>query len=191
MTKTFVDTEVLNAADLNNSFTEVEAAVNDNDTRISSISTPLLFASTELGSGTSVTATTSLEINSMAITIPEDGFITISGTAFINPVTLTAYRFRPLLNGLTVGASISFVAYKVPQNAADLFSFSYTITASITAGSHTLSQTIDTDASADYFYNRTYLTATFFPSSISSVSTSSNRPVIVEDYLNDAGEMIQ
>ena len=34
VTKTFVDTEVLNAADLNNSFTEVEAAVNDNDTRI-------------------------------------------------------------------------------------------------------------------------------------------------------------
>lgn len=64
VTKAFVDTEVLNAADLNGSFTEVEAAVNDNDARI-----------TASGDGSSLDAPDGAPVD--AVSVDNDGNVNI------------------------------------------------------------------------------------------------------------------
>lgn len=145
------------AADVNGNFTEHTTQINDN-----AASLPIMWANSDTGTGgTTITAAAAAETNSVAITAPSAGFVVISGYTFINPTTLTHYALRPYIDGATVEQ-----AQAITETSGDNFAISYTYTAPITAGAHTISQTVGPQTgTGTFFYNRNHLTVVFYPAS--------------------------
>jgi hypothetical protein len=113
--------------------------------------------------GTSVTGITSatpVQLNSLTFTAPSNGYIVISGMVFINSTTATVYYLTPRIDGTNVRT------FGILDGAAagELESMAYTMTAPITAGAHTISQTVRPESgTANFFYNANDLTVTFIP----------------------------
>ena len=110
VTKTFAAPEVLNDFDLNNSFDEVEAAVNDNDGSIGINTTAIADHETRISAGSIATVTlafsntlisTFSDVLSIAITAPAAGFVHVSATGVIQ------------LNGKTNTSSGDFASVRV------------------------------------------------------------------------------
>ncbi len=139
----------------------VDAATLDglDSTEISS----LVSASTDAGTdGTTVNAGPAAEINSVDINVPVDGVLVISGTTFLNNLGPAAiYRLRPFVDGSTVESHQAATEVQATTTPGDQVSLSYTVTVPITAGEHTVSQTVGQDGNATFFFNRNHLTVTF------------------------------
>jgi hypothetical protein len=123
----------------------------------------LVWASTDAGTpGTTITAGPAAEINSVDIDVPVDGVLVISGTSFLNNLGPAAiYRLRPFVDGSTVDSHQAAIEVQATGAAGDQVNVSYTVTVPITAGEHTVSQTIGQTADATFFFNRNHLTVTF------------------------------
>jgi hypothetical protein len=151
--------------------TAAEAALTTANAQIATLNSklPLLWASSDTGTlGVNVVAGGRTTVNSLSITAPSDGFLVISGHVFVNGGELLRDFSSNLLvdgAGYSGHASQGFMT-SVEGGAADLFSLSFTVTVPITAGAHTIDQDVGpVGGTANYFYNRNHLTATFFPSS--------------------------
>jgi hypothetical protein len=131
---------------------------------------PMVWASTDetLG-GQAVSASGRVVTNSLSINVPSDGFLVISGSAFVNnyePATVT-YTVNPLLDGSDVTASAYVMAtFTLLTSPPNMGGNSYTITVPVTAGAHTVEQEVGPfSGTADFFYNGYSLTVVFFPGS--------------------------
>ena len=121
---------------------------------------PAMWAQNDGGAfGESVADT--VEVNSISMTVPSNGHLTISGFIFINPSTDGSFSLNALLDGTIVGPS-GIAWNTLDTSDGDNFTISYTITVPVTAGAHTLTQEID--GTSAYFKNRESLTAVFYPS---------------------------
>lgn len=120
-----------------------------------------------------------LEINSIGIDAPAEGFLIISGSVFINPTTVTGYLMQPLVDGNAVvpGPDVNesgWPTYFQPNDGDQLFTLAYTVTVPISAGSHTVSQEVGPlSGSADFFYNKQFLTVQFVPAGTVETGPSS------------------
>jgi hypothetical protein len=140
--------------------------------------TPLLFADGDqsLG-GTSVTAGR-VEVNSVTVDAPHDGFLVVSGRIFIN--NMSGVEKQYVLNLMVDGAH----ALPQPWAAAAGFedapeqnegNIDYTVTIPISAGSHTITQEAGPyEETASFFYNQEALTVVYYPNSIGSLSLSTS-----------------
>lgn len=118
--------------------------------------------------GTSVVNVTSLEVNSVTLNAPVDGFFLLSGMVFINPVTDTFYHLTPLVDG--TGFAENEASADLGPGDSDTLTYEFTVP--VSAGTHTVTQEIDPTATASFFYNRNNLTVTFIPEGQGSVSTA-------------------
>jgi hypothetical protein len=128
--------------------------------------TSLVWASTDaVTGGTFITAGPDAEINSVDIDVPVDGVLVISGSTFVNNngAATAIYRLRTFVDGSNVDSHQASTELPASGTAGDQANISYTLTVPITAGEHTVSQTVGQGANADYFYNRNHLTVTFTP----------------------------
>lgn len=188
---TFVDGTTAQASQVNDNFTTVETAVNDNaaNTTANTAALPIMWASTDMvGGGVSRSAGYgSHEVNSVSITVPSDGYIIISGNIYVNNDAAAADLFylSPYVDGAMPlpyesAATVEIQATGVDGEATTL---SYTVTVAITSGTHTVSQNIEANINdGAYFYNRNNMTVLFIPSSQGSlVSTSSVQTMAGEE----------
>jgi hypothetical protein len=137
--------------------------------------TTLLFASRDTtNGGTSETAAGRIEVNSVAISVPLDGYLVISGGAFVNNQNGTDLQYA--LNAKLDGANalvqdwtaVTSFETGTEQNRGN---FTYTITVPVTAGSHTVTQEVGPySGTATFFHNQESLTIQYFPGTSSSVA---------------------
>jgi hypothetical protein len=173
--------QTANADHINRNFSDVEAEVNDNDSRIVRVEAtlPVMWASTDEGPGIDIDADSgSVETNSVYIDAPSDGFLIISGNLFINNNGELDDNFRlcPCVDGGGIFGQSFAVAAEAQENgtAGERISLAYTVTVPITAGPHTVSQEVWAVNHEDaFFYNRNNLTVLFIPSSLGTYSAAS------------------
>ncbi|MDJ0972923.1 MAG: hypothetical protein QNJ98_00510 [Planctomycetota bacterium] len=181
---TFVPGDVADANQVNANFAAVEAAVNDNDTRISAntqalVNGPRVWAEQDANSGgVNVIDAASKEINSLSINAPSNGVLVISGGVFINNQEAGQQIFRliPTLDGVDVmpGGWVPYLEAGAVGEPADPLYLQYTVVSPVTAGPHTVAQTLDMNgnADADFFHNKERLIVMFFPNgSITNTNT--------------------
>ncbi len=152
---TFTAGTQISATDVNNNFSALNNAL------------PLAWASTDtIALGTVVAAGTTT-INSVSITAPSNGNLLVSGSVFVNNEDVAGCYFlnllidgAPFISGFQ--ADYCAAAHLTPSSVAELFTLSYSVTVPITAGAHTIAQTL---AGGALFYNRNNLTVLFLPSS--------------------------
>ena len=125
--------------------------------------TSLVWASTDEGTGgTNITAGPAAEINSVDIDVPVDGVLVISGATFLNNGGPGAiFRLRPFVDGSTVDSHQASTELQATGALGEIGHLSYTVTVPITAGAHTVSQTVGQTADSTFFFNRNHLTVTF------------------------------
>jgi hypothetical protein len=180
--------QTADADHLNRNFSDVEAEVNDNDSRIASVQAevndnesrivsaqaalPMMWASTDEETyGVSLEADSgSVETNSLSIDAPSDGFLIISGNLFINNHGYSAEMFYlcPYVDGSDIFDYSFAVAAEAQADgtAGEMISLAYTVTVPIAAGPHTVTQEVlASDYDDGFFYNRNNLTVLFVPSS--------------------------
>jgi hypothetical protein len=128
--------------------------------------------------GTTVSATT--EVNSVPIEAPVDGVLLISGTAYVNSYEESAIDY--ILNPKVDGSNATPYGWGAFQNAGvgnplgngdpgSRFTLSYTLSQTVGAGSHTVSQELGqySGEPAEFFYNQNELSVMFVPGSRASV----------------------
>lgn len=174
---TFTPNTVADANQVNANFSAIAVAVNDNDSRITANAaaiaalpaTPRVWAQVDADvGGVAVTSSTSKEVSSLAINAPANGVLVISGQVYVanNEATSTVYSLRPSLDGtfLDPGSFTSTFHCAASGSAGEYVTLQYTIATPVTAGNHTVAQTIEPAfGAADFFHNREYLTVTFLP----------------------------
>lgn len=157
------------AAEVNANFNAVKTGVDDNYARL-----PMVWASTHEGGNASYIEAapydgSDIETNSLTITVPSDGVITMSGSMTIISSNSAYFYILPQLDGVTVpGAGWAALSFAVSQYAP----LSYTLTVPITAGEHSVKQIVKGNTNTStrvYAYN---LTVTFFPAAQSSYSAT-------------------
>ena len=146
--------------------------------RLSENTVPTAYADGDAGlGGTSVAASGRVEVNSIAIDVPQDGVLVASGHVFVNNQSgaTRQYALNLLLDGVDA----------LPQNWAavtsfetateqDRGNFGYTVSIPVAAGAHTVTQVVGPYAgTASFFYNQEALTLVYYPSSNGSLSLSS------------------
>jgi hypothetical protein len=169
------------AAEVNANFAAHQVAINDNDTRITAAiaNMPQVWSQQDQnGGGHTEAAAGQTQMNSIAITAPSNGYLIISGKTFINngEVTDERYTIVPQIDGANVLPTPWAALIGVGPTGTDLESdtLSYTITAPITAGAHTVSQTVGPfGGTATFFHNAEDLTVTFIPT---GTITTQNSP---------------
>jgi hypothetical protein len=140
--------------------------------------TSLVWASTDNElEGTSVVSDVAAETNSVAINVPVDGVLVISGMSYLNNDGSSAFfAVRPLVDGSNVPSHQAAMQLAATgTGVGETANLSYTITVAITAGAHTVSQTAGPQTgTTSYFYNRNHLTVTFVPNgSVALAATTS------------------
>ena len=155
----------------------------------------LVWADTDTaGGGTNLYGSAAVEVNSVSINPPIDGYIIVSGSAFVNneDSSAIAYILNPLVDGSSpYGHSFMAYFYAAANNAivSENFSLSYTITIPITAGSHTVSQVLGPyTGTSDFFYNKNNLTALFIPGGLGSVTPAALMPANTEASFPEDGK---
>lgn len=114
------------------------------------------------------------EINTVAIDVPANGFLVISGLSTVRNDSAGAEDayLVPYIDGnyaLPSGTFPGWATYVQVLPAAKE-SMAYTITVPITAGLHTVSHTIFIDGAATSFsYDRNHLTVTYFPQQLGTI----------------------
>lgn len=129
---------------------------------------PLVWASTDQGAGGTVVAAGTTTINSVSINAPSAGNLLVSGSVFVNNEDVAGcYLLNLLIDGAVFSGHAFLADFCAAGNlatasVAELFTLSYSITVPITAGAHTIAQTLNGGA---LFYNKNNLTVLFLPSS--------------------------
>lgn len=153
------------------------SAVNSNFTALNNALPQVWASSDSTGGGIVVSPATSTPqtINSVSINVPTAGHLIISGGAFVNNDTASPlfYSLNPLIDGATINVgtfmAAAFLEADTASVGADVATLSYTVTATVSAGAHTVSQqlfavtTAAAPATATYFYNRYNLTVVYVP----------------------------
>jgi hypothetical protein len=146
--------------------------------RLSENAVPTLYADGDAANGgTGLVASGRVTVNSIAIDVPHDGSLVVSGNVFINNSSGATRQYA--LNIQVDGADA------LPQDWAAVTSFEtateqgrgnfgYTVTIPITAGAHTITQQVGPyTGTASFFYNQEALTLQYYPNSVGSLSLSS------------------
>lgn len=152
------------AAEVNANFAAHAAEINDNDTRITANTTalagmPQVWAQRDMdGGGSGVVASGHLEMNSVSINAPANGFLLICGTVFINNNEATDERYTivPKVDGADVLSTPWAALTGLGPNGSNEESdtLTYAITVPITAGAHTISHTAGPfSGTASFFHN--------------------------------------
>jgi hypothetical protein len=107
-------------------------------------------------------------VNTVSINAPVAGVLMISGSAFINNGSgaVTNYVLAPKVDGTALqgeGGWQTLTAYGA-SGAAALHTLAYTVSTSVAAGDHTVTQEIGPyTGTATFFYNRNNLSVLFVP----------------------------
>ena len=143
------------ASEVNDNFTSVKSAVDDNYARL-----PMVWASGPGSATINVNPYVSpVETNSMTVTVPADGFVTISGMQTVVPVNAGMWLLRPYIDGVASLGTIQHIA-----TSAQFQTFSYSVTVPITAGEHIFSQAITPGSTSPYqLYSYRFMTVSFLP----------------------------
>jgi hypothetical protein len=115
-----------------------------------------------------------VEINTVAIDVPADGFLVIAGMSNVrNDSAATEDTYLvPYIDGNYALASDTFPGWATYVGALPgaKESMAYTITVPITAGLHTVSHTVFIDgAPTNFSYDRNHLTVTYFPQQLGTI----------------------
>lgn len=116
--------------------------------------------------GTSENDVGQIEVNSISINAPSDGFLVISGKALINSndTSVTSYALRAKIDGSYVSVP-SFDGLVALDGGGEIRvgTSVYTVTTPITAGTHTISQDLGPFfGTSSFFHNAETLTVMFF-----------------------------
>ena len=132
---------------------------------------PMVYTQTDTDNGgTTETASGRVEINSIAIDVPVDGYLVITGGVFINNQSGADQQFA--LNAMLDGTDVQPQDWTVvtsfetgtEQNRGNL---GYTATVAVSAGSHTVSQEAGPySGTANFFHNQENLTVVFYPGNV-------------------------
>ena len=139
---------------------------------------PTLYADGDAGNGgTSLVASGRVTVNSIAIDVPLDGVLVVSGNVFINNNSGAARQYA--LNIQVDGANAlpqDWAAVTTFETATEQArgNFGYTVTIPITAGAHTITQQVGPySGTASFFYNQEALTLVYYSDSNASLVLSS------------------
>jgi hypothetical protein len=121
---------------------------------------PIVWSQTD-GNTAGVTSSGTTQLNSIAIDVPSSGFISISGSVWINPTGAGITSIATKVDGTIVAPSTGTFTTREETGGSLDYSMSYTVTVPITAGAHTVSQ--DLIGTMSYFHNKEYFTVLFVP----------------------------
>jgi hypothetical protein len=117
--------------------------------------------------GFAVSNSPPVEINSLSITAPCDGYLVISGDVGINNSMTSAqfYALGAVVDGVDLfGGGQAAVQLDAMSSSSRTDMLGYTVTTRITAGTHTVSQKLGAIVgSASFSYSRNSLTVRFIP----------------------------
>jgi len=150
-------------------------ATNLNADRLLGRFVPILRAQQDADrSGYPVTGTT--EVNRVAIEVPVDGVLMISGTAYVNSSAPADYILNPKVDG-SDATPAGWGAFYFASGSGDpgsRFTLSYTVSQPVSAGSHTVSQELGPHGGGRvaFFYNNNELSVMFVPGSQAAVHSA-------------------
>jgi hypothetical protein len=150
-------------------------ATNLNADRLLGRFVPILRAQQDADrSGYPVTGTT--EVNRVAIEVPVEGVLMISGTAYVNSSAPADYILNPKVDG-SEATPAGWGAYYFASGSGDpgsRFTLSYTVSEPVSAGSHTVSQELGPHGGGrvNFFYNNNELSVMFVPGSQAAVHSA-------------------
>jgi hypothetical protein len=120
--------------------------------------------------GSTESASTGVQVNSVSITAPAAGFLVISGHVFVNnnDAGTVPYVLNPKIDGTDVtapGWGATFTAASAGSVVGELFELSYTTAKAVTAGAHTVTQDLgDFNGTArNFFWNNNELVVQWIP----------------------------
>ena len=107
-------------------------------------------------------------VNTVSINAPVAGVLTISGSTFINNGSgaVTNYVLAPKVDGTALQGEGGWQALKAygATGAAQLDTLAYTVSTTVAAGDHTVTQEVGPyTGTASFFYNRNNLSVLFVP----------------------------
>ncbi len=129
-------------------------------------------------SGVGVTGMGAAEINSVSIVAPGDGFLVISGGVAVSNASpsVVFYKLNAKLDGANLysfgGEAVVQLDAFISNNRSD--TLAYTVTAPVTAGPHTVSQTLGSvlETATNFSYSRNNLTVIFVPAAAGTLTAA-------------------
>ncbi|KAA3638935.1 MAG: S-layer homology domain-containing protein [Armatimonadetes bacterium] len=118
-------------------------------------------------------------INSVSITVPSNGVVLITGSAYINANTDNYFGIKVVVDATEIAQPVAFDAFSTTDDDDDETEWmSYTTAVAVTPGTHIISQnagqmnagTAELEAGS-FFYNSNSMTVTFIPGGTVSAST--------------------